>query len=45
MEVEQTVANKQGKKAAQTRVPLEQSGLKNLRPDCERYDLNPTTVD
>lgn len=38
MDIEETIAFKQGKKAAQLKVPLEQSGLKNLRPDCDRYD-------
>ena len=36
--MEQTIAYKQGKKAAQLGVPIEKSGLRNLRPDCDRYD-------
>jgi len=37
-ELKQTIAYKQGRKAAQLRVPIQKSSLKNLRPDCDRYD-------
>lgn len=37
-DITQTVAYKSGVKAAQLRVPIEQSGLKNLNPDSDRYD-------
>jgi hypothetical protein len=38
MKIEETIAYKQGMKAAKLGTPLEQSGLVNLNPDSERYD-------
>lgn len=36
--MKESIAFKQGKKAASLGVPLEKSGLVNLNPDSERYD-------
>ena len=38
MNINETVAYKQGRKAAQLRVPIKSSGLKNLNPMSDRYD-------
>ncbi len=38
MKIQETIAYKQGEKAAKLGTPIEQSGLKNLHPDSDRYD-------
>ena len=38
MKIEDTVAYKQGRKAAQLGTPIERSGLANLNPMSDRYD-------
>ena len=38
MKIQETIAYKQGKKAAKLKVPLERSGLVNLHPNSDRYD-------
>ena len=37
-ELTESIAYKQGAKAARLGVPIEQSGLRNLHPDSDRYD-------
>ena len=38
MKVEETIAFKQGQKAAKLGTPIEQSDLKNLNPVSDRYE-------